>query len=241
MSGNESTRHHDLLKAFDEAHCPVCRLVLRDSQKDIFNMFQDRINKVDTHLAFRAGRGLCNAHGWQMVATKGSAITVAVMYESTVFELLKHANQIGPGASGFGRLLGGASVGAAAADKLEPTGDCILCAGMNRSEEAYLEILATQIRIEEMRRKFAESPGGLCLPHVRLLLRKLNTAQDVRWLLDLQKDKWQNLQDSLKSFIEKNEQNIPHWNMGADGDSWQRAVRYLSGDPEVFGYRRGVT
>jgi hypothetical protein len=35
-----------------------------------------------------------------------------------------------------------------------------------------------------------------------------------------------------------NEDNIPQKYIGAEGDSWQRAIAYLSGDKDIFGYRR---
>ncbi len=237
MPMNSSSRHHDLLKAFSEAGCPICKLLLRDNDRDMFNLYQDRINKVETHLQFRAGRGLCNDHAWQMAQAKGGSISVAVMYESTLLELLKHADQIKPG--GLGRLLKNGA-GSQAADALEPTGECTLCTSMNKNESYYVYIMMENIRDEALRRAMEESSAGICLPHTRMVLRALSNADDVRWLTDFQVRKWHALQDDINHFTDNVRDNIPQEQMGSEGDSWLRAVRYLSGEPGVFGLRRGV-
>lgn len=238
-SMSQSTRRHDLLKAFEQARCPVCQLVLRDMEKDLFNLYQDRINKVETHQLFRAGRGLCNAHAWQMAQAKGAAISVAVMYESTLFGLLKDSKGINMGAEGWlSRLPGRSRSGGGAADALAPSGPCLMCESMNAVEASYIDIIAENLATDELRMALGESVGGLCLPHSRMCIAQARTSDDARWLLDMQETKWRELQAQLEQFIQNNEDNIPHWQMGPEGDSWQRAVRYLSGEPEVFGYRR---
>ncbi len=236
MPMNASTRHVDLLTAFAEPGCPICKLLLRDNERDMFNLYQDRINKVETHLEFRAARGLCNDHAWQMARAKGGSVSVAVMYESTLLELLKHADGIRP--RGLGRLLG-SSAGSRAADALEPGGDCTLCTSMNQSESFYVNIIAENIRDETLRDAMQASSGGLCLPHTRMVLRDLTAAEDVRWLLDFQVGKWRALQDEITLYTDNVRDNIPNEAMGPEGDSWLRAVRYLAGEPGVFGLGRG--
>ena len=213
---------------------------LRDNERDLFNLYQDRINKVETHLLFRAARGLCNQHAWQMQQAKGAAISVAVMYESAIFELLKHTEQISlAGGGGLRGMFGGGSSAAdSAANKLETTGMCLMCDSMNKAEASYVGILAENLGQDELRTAYIESVGGVCLPHTRMVLRKLKKPKDIRWLLETQSAKWRELQAHLEQFIENNKRNIPHWEMGIEGDSWTRAVRYLSGEPQVFGYQR---
>ncbi|MCA9914715.1 MAG: hypothetical protein KC496_15285, partial [Anaerolineae bacterium] len=79
-----------------------------------------------------------------------------------------------------------------------------------------------------------------CLPHTRMVLRELSNTDDVRWLTEFQVRKWRSLQDEIKHYTDNVRDNIPHEQMGAEGDSWLRAVRYLSGEPGVFGLGRGV-
>src|SRR5688500_6841266 len=100
MPMNESTRHHDLLKAFSGDACPACALVLRDNKRDMDTLMVERINAIDTHMAFRAARGLCNAHAWNITKARGGSLSIAVMYESTMVELLKDAASIKTGSFG---------------------------------------------------------------------------------------------------------------------------------------------
>jgi hypothetical protein len=232
MPMNESTRHHDLLKAFSQDACPVCNLVIRDNKRDMDTLMVERINAIDTHLAFRAGRGLCNAHAWHITKARGGALSIAVMYESTMVELLKDASSI-KSSSSFGRFTGKGT--GDAANKLEPKGGCILCESMNKGEAAYIQIITENILDTQLQKAYEKSLGGLCLPHGRLLLRQLN-PNGLEVFMRLQLPKWESLQADLQLYMAKNEVNDT--NMGQEGDSWQRAIRYLSGEEDVFGYRR---
>jgi len=204
-------------------------------QRDMDTLMLERLNKVETHLLFRAARGLCNTHAWQIMTAKGGSLGIAVMYESTIFELLKHVEQIKPtGGSMFRRK----SAGANAADKLEATGNCLLCDSMNKTENSYVTIVAENIHDEQLVAALEASTGGVCLPHVRRVLRKLQASASAQQFLTMQVKKWRALQADIELFIQQNEDNVPQQAMGNEGDSWQRAIRYLSGDKEIFGYGR---
>ena len=235
MAMNESARHVNLLHAFDQPRCPICTMVKRDMQQDMDTLMLERINKVETHYQFRAGRGLCNAHAWQIKTAKGGSMGIAVMYDSTLLQLLKDAEQWD---SGGGGLFSRQSAGERAATQLEPSGACLLCASMNHSERAYVAIVAQNLHDDHLHAAYTASRGGVCLPHGRMVLQELTTKPNVRAFLSLQVPKWRALQADLQLFIQKNEDNIPQHEMGAEGDSWQRAIAYLSGDETVFGYRR---
>ena len=235
---NESTRHVDLLNAFDKQGCPICMMVRRDTKRDMDILMLERINKVETHLKFRDGRGLCNAHAWHIKEARGGSLSIAVMYDSTMLQLMKDLNHSG-GSGGSFRLFGGKQgAGVSLANALEPAGMCLVCEGMNKNEDAYVSIIAENVQDEKLQSAYHASEGGICLPHVRLVLRKLASQRDIDTLMALQKAKWDELQADLQLFIEKNEDNIPQSAMGKEGDSWQRAIRYLSGEEDIFGFVR---
>jgi hypothetical protein len=238
---NESTRHVDLLKAFEKPGCPVCAIVLCDMQQDMDMLMLERINKVETHLLFRAARGLCNAHAWHVMRAKGGSLGIAIMYDSTMLELMKDLAKIKPSSTGdgLGRLLGSKNnSGNNAAQRLDPSGNCLLCDQMNKNEAAYTRIIAENVTDSQLREAYRASIGGICLPHVRLILRLVSTSAHIQAFLEMQTTKWHELQADLQLFIQKNEDNIPQSAMGKEGDSWQRAIRYLSGEKDVFGYQR---
>lgn len=233
---NESTRHFDLLKAFDKPSCPICTMVMRDLKHDLDILLLERINKVPTHLAFRAGRGLCNGHAHQLIKARGGALSIAVMYESTMVEFMKDIAKVK--SSGGKRLFSKKSVGDTAADQLEPTGNCLMCDSMNKNEVSYVNIVAENVTDPQLQEAVEKSVGGVCLPHGRLVIRQLKQAHEIQAFMQLQVPKWQELQADLQKYIENNDNNVPQHEMGKEGDSWSRAIRYLSGDEHIFGYRR---
>ena len=238
MPMNESTRHADLLKAFSQPKCPVCTMVLRDLKQDLDILLLERINKVPTHLAFRAGRGLCNAHAHQLTKARGGAPAIAVMYESTMVELMKDVAKVKSSGGGLGRFMGKKSVGASASQQLEPTGACLICDIMNKNEASYVNIIAENLQDSQLIAAFEQSIGGVCLPHGRMVMSQCSQASDLQAFMGLQVPKWQELHADLQLYIKHNDENVPQHKMGKEGDSWSRSIRYLSGEEDVFGYRR---
>ncbi|MGJ3241091.1 MAG: DUF6062 family protein [Anaerolineae bacterium] len=237
MPMNESTRHVDLLKAFDAPRCPVCNLVMRDLKHDLDMLLLERINKVPTHLAFRAGRGLCNAHAHQLMQARGGAPAIAIMYESTMVEFVKDLAKSDAN-GGFGQLIGRQGKGERVADQLEPAGNCLMCDQMNKNETAFVSIIAENVSDPDLIDAYEHSIGGVCLPHARMVLRQLKRPDQIRAFRALQAPKWYALHADLKLYIKHNDENVPHHKMGPEGNSWSRAIRYLSGEADVFGYRR---
>lgn len=233
---NESTRHYDLLKAFAEPRCPICAMVMRDLKQDLDILLLERINKVPTHLAFRAGRGLCNAHAHQLMTARGGAPAIAVMYESTMVELMKDVAKVKP-EGGF-RLISKKSSGARASKQLDPTGPCLMCETMTKNETSFVNIVAENVQDRQLQDAFEESIGGVCLPHGCMVIAQLSQKADLEAFMAMQQPKWQALHDDLKLYIKHNDENLPQHKMGQEGDSWSRAIRYLSGEKDVFGYRR---
>lgn len=238
MPMNESTRHNDLLKAFAEPKCPICAMVLRDLKQDLDILLLERINKVPTHEAFRAGRGLCNAHAHQLTKARGGAPAIAVMYESTMVEFMKDLAKVKASGGGLNRFIGKKSLGVIASNQLEPTGACLICDIMNKNEASYVNIVAENVQDAQLMEAFEKSVGGVCLPHGRMVMAECSQADDLQAFMSLQVPKWQDLHADLKLYIKHNDENVPQHKMGKEGDSWSRSIRYLSGEDNVFGYRR---
>jgi hypothetical protein len=113
----------------------------------------------------------------------------------------------------------------------------MLCEVMNKTERAYIAILVENMQETQLQEAFAASTGGLCLPHARMVMQQCD-AEKLRIFMQLQAICWQQIQAEIQLFIQHNKENVPVEQMGPERDSWQRAVRYLCGDAEIFGYRR---
>jgi hypothetical protein len=232
--------YFDLVETFPKPGCAVCNLVLRDVDHFLDSLLYERVNEPDSHRAFRARRGLCNEHAWQLIRYKGGALGIAILYNATLDEVLKVVEQVPmamPTApSGIGRFLNSStdSAGLSLAERLEPTLPCPACELRNGSERGYVRVLSEYIEDTRLQEAYRAS-DGLCLPHFRQVLRLLKTAERFRLLVSVQSAIWRKLKADLNEFMEKNDHRRAHEAMGAEGDSWQRAARRMAGEKGVFG------
>src|SRR2546429_8463381 len=85
--------YFELIEAFPDSGCAICRLVLRDVDHLLDSLLYEHINDPDIQRRYRASRGLCNEHSWQLVRHKGNSLGIAILYGAVIDELLKIAEQ----------------------------------------------------------------------------------------------------------------------------------------------------
>ncbi len=180
---------------------------------------------------------MCNEHSWQLTQYKGGALGVAILYRAVVDEAMKITAQAPTEASpsgGLARLFGSSNApGEGLAKRLEPTGECLACEALIRSEKSYVETLSTSIQDAKLRDTYRSS-AGLCLPHFRQVLSRTDQAP---LFITIQTEIWTRLKVELTEFIDKMDHQRAHEKMGAEGDSWQRAIGQMAGAKGVFGLR----
>jgi hypothetical protein len=222
---------YDLIEAFAEPGCGVCTLVQRDVGHFIDAQLYEFVNTPETHTAFREGRGLCAIHSAQLSDYGASVLGIAILQAAVLDELLNTVEASGGVVrSGLGRLRGGRS---GLADALEPVGECIACAALERSEHSHLWALVNHLDDARLREAYAAS-DGLCLPHFRMALR----AGKADPLTSIQTDIWRRLKGQLEEFARKYDVTHADEAMRAEeGDSWRRALTSAAGMPTVFGLR----
>lgn len=231
MSSN--THYADLIEAMAQPHCPVCRLVQRDVARYINSLLYEYVNDYDTNAGFRAGRGLCGTHSWQMHETRGSALGVAILFHAALDEVLRvDLDNTSRGNGGLGGLLGRSKT----PKDLDPTGPCMVCAYQRRAERLHIELLADHIAASDLAEAFAAS-DGLCLPHFQGTLERMGNRSGRTEFVRVQREIWLNLREELELFIRKNDVNYQGEGFGPEGDSWRRAIRLLAGEDGVFGLR----
>ncbi len=232
--------YFDLVETFPTPGCVVCNLVLRDVDHFLDLLLYERVNEPDSHRAFRARRGLCNEHAWQLTRYKGGALGIAILYNATLDEVLNIVEQVPvamPTApSGIRRFRNGGadSAGPALAERLEPAMPCLACELRNGSERSYVRVLSEYVDDTQLQDAYRASEG-LCLPHFRQVLRLVTNPEQLQLFANIQATIWRKLKADLNEFIEKNDHRRAHEPMGAEGDSWQRAVRRMAGEKGVFG------
>jgi hypothetical protein len=233
--------YHDLGEKFIEPGCAICNLLRRDVNHYIDTLLYEFTLDLDVNKAFRAARGLCNEHGNQLLAHKGSSLSVAILYQAIVGDLLKIIEQEAEEPATqpvFARLMK-ADAGNALSAWLGPSRSCMACDMLDEAEKRYVQALSEHIGDESLRAKFEQSEG-LCLGHFRQTLRQTRSQAAYQSLLSIQRSIWVRLRAELDEFIAKNDYQRTD-PMGAEGDSWSRAARRIAGEKGIFGLHRQNT
>jgi hypothetical protein len=228
--------YHDLLDAFAESGCPVCRLLHADGERFLDLFFHENVMDFGVQAHIRAARLMCNPHAWQLLTFRGRATDTAVLTDIVLYDLLELLQGANPAERAM-RTLRGKRAGDTVADSLEPTQPCICCAHVDRMEHNYIDTIAAYFGEADMQEAYRVSEG-LCLPHFRLFLRQLRDPALTKTALEVQMNLWRLLKGELELFLERTRPGNEDEIIGAEADSWRRAVRQLVGERDVFGLRR---
>ncbi|MBN8635872.1 MAG: hypothetical protein J0M07_11160 [Anaerolineae bacterium] len=223
----------DLLDRFGRRGCVVCGLLHSAENHYIDSLLYEYSNDPGVHDKFRHGRGLCNHHSWMLTHHHGYALGVSILFEAVldeVLDLLDSENATVPISrleTAVGGWLGGKGP-TKLADKLEPETPCLACVSLCTSENQYVETLATYWNDTALQRAYQQS-SGLCLPHFRDVLRRIADPKDRAYLVEVQRAKWEALKGELNQFQLKSAFNYVGEPLGAEADSWRRAVASMTG------------
>jgi hypothetical protein len=226
----KSFAYYDLTEAFGESGCAVCRLIQRDVARLLDSILYEYVTDRGIQARFRASRGLCGRHGWEL-SRNDNALGIAILYEQSLHELLTLLDSPPPAEKarrGLGRLFS-ASSGAALAESLEPSKQCLACETQATNEAACIRALADDLSDEAMLAAFKTS-DGLCVEHFRQALRATTDPLRAAHLTEIQRDIWMRLRADLLEFMRKSDYNHADEAMGPEADSWLRAVARLSGE-----------
>jgi hypothetical protein len=221
--------YYDVLERLERPGCPICALVLHAEQQYRESLLYEFSLDEGVHRAFRQGRGLCNHHSWQLVHQHSYSMGVAALFGSALDEVLEKMASPIPSAPGLGIAQWlHHSLNYRLADRLEPEEPCMLCVNVQETESRYVQTFADYWSMAALQTAFRAS-DGLCLPHLRDVLRRLDTASARQQLVDIQRAKWRALQSQLTQFQIKSAFNYVGEPMGAEADSWKRAVARVTG------------
>jgi hypothetical protein len=216
-----SARAHQLLQAFEQPGCPLCRLVAESVHAHLGSLVYEYANEPATHFAVRDARGFCAAHAWHALdQINASALGIALLYEGLVRNLLKDMGEIKAG-SGRRQV-------AAASEALKPRASCPVCLHRATVEAHLLHSLFDHLDQAAFTEGFGAS-AGLCLPHLRAALDSRASAPAKARLLALQQAIWWRLQGELAEYIRKSDYQFAGEELGAEADSPRRAIASLSG------------
>jgi hypothetical protein len=232
--------YYDLIETFPKSGCAVCNLLIRNVSRLLESILYEYVVDRGTQATFRASRGLCSEHSWQMVVM-GNALGIATLHEvvlDEVMTIIQRETANGTAQKGRGWLRFAEAPYSALAASLEPAKPCLVCTMMNTREAEYVSVLGEHVHDERMRASFRGSEG-LCLEHFRQILRHTRDADNARTIVAIQLDIWERLQHELNEFMRKQNAEYADEKIGAEATSWQRVVARLAGEKSVFTARRG--
>ncbi len=206
-----------------EPGCPLCRLVARDEKTFLDMLTYERMIDIPTREALQKARGMCTRHAQDWRALKGSALPIALVYHVAVKDLLRDTESP-PGRGVFRKPVTGAQVAA----QLAPTGPCPVCVLGEETAARYGAVLLNDIKEPEVQAALAQA-GGLCIPHLRFVLARAGLSGKGPELLEVHRRIWIALQGELEEFLRKNDYRFVDEPMGAERDSWLRALYLLAG------------
>lgn len=243
---SRSVSHFELLDAFHEEGCPVCRLLLKWGRSYLDSLFYEYVNDVGIRCRLRESHGFCNPHAWMAVAIDHSQSGVAIIYEHLLndqigaFQRLLHS--IRP-RFWWGRL----KAKWLRLDREPPlfalrsrTSPCPACERLDRFLEPDLtDTLLSCLSDPKFTDGFRAS-FGLCLPHLHNALVTGKDHPNLPVLVDLQLQKFRALRGELGEYIRKLDYRFMAEPRGDEKTAWRRAIELFVGKPEVFGPDRGT-
>lgn len=227
--------YYNLLEAFAEEGCAVCRVLAASTERFILYLLADRVLDGTTLYQLRARRGLCNYHISILIQRKGIVLPLAIFYKAAMDELAEIMNQMSV-PSGNHRLSDWLHRhnNSTLADRLEPTTLCLICANMQEEEAALLDILCEYVTSTPMRETYQAS-AGLCLPHLIQALRTGLDSGAAEVLIAKQKAVWNEGAAELEQFIAILNFSRRGEPMGHESGSLLRAIEWTGGLGGLFG------
>lgn len=235
--------YFELIETFPKSGCAMCNLLRRDVDRAIDGMVYGFMDTQEMRDAFSQARGLCSEHGWQLKQNKfGNVLGISKLYAATLGEVLSIIEatpvQDAP-QSRLERLLNGERRNSAnpLADQLEPAGRCMVCERIDEREADYAAMFDQFMTETRFQQTFEES-DGLCLPHLRTVLRRMSDPARIETLLSIQTRMWTELKAQVEAFAAK--QNYEHIDelTEDEGESWVRAIAQMGGERSLFGLHR---
>jgi len=233
---------YDMRDALSLPGCPVCRLKAEYVEQFIDNLLYEKVNDPGLRDRIRQARGFCHEHAWGL-ARRGAALGVAIILRDVLEELQRHitTNLLEAASPSPGRLhrsLSKRRAKAAATQLfavLGPQEPCMICALASEAERGYLGALRERLLGDEGLLALYVNSDGLCLPHFRQAIARVDDPAVFRALVEAQHAIWDRLDQRLSEAIRKSDYRFSHEPSGDEAGSWLRAIAALAGEPR----RRG--
>jgi hypothetical protein len=220
---------HDLIEAFDQPGCPVCRLATEAVDAYLTSVCYEQVNDLDLREQLRSvGGGFCRSHAERFLQQRHGQLAAAIVYRDVLSTARKRiVTSAGQRPlSKLAALLGGRR------GRHETTSGprCPGCEVEQDAERRYLGVLVSRLRDERILERYRAN-DGLCVPHLGRALESDDAG--ARILADAANDMLTALVGELDEYIRKHDYRFQQpFQTGAwDGgeDTPERAVERAVG------------
>ena len=237
MAETPSFSYHNVIQACAEPGCPLCRLSEKSVTLYLSALMYELVTDPDSRDTIRASLGFCNPHAYHLLTMTGSALGTGIIYRDLVNTIIKQLE-----AGAFSPPRGAplhrvaealnrqrpAAASEAMVQALTPQTPCPVCVQQEKMDTIALTAMVDGLGDEALQAALRAS-SGLCLPHLRRALQAVRGPAAFDTLLNIARDRYTALRAELDEFIRKNDYRYNHESMGAEGDSWKRAVWQMVG------------
>ncbi len=228
--------YFDILENLARGLCPACELVRQKPLHYIDHALYGLVTDPGAQNLFAETGGYCRRHAAMLLAIPwGSALGVAILYRRLVEDAASNLK------AERGDLLPRVKRGGISFHPFSPKGpkdpttrkenpDCLACKVEREAEQGVLHTLVDTLRAGDGRMTGAvEGNEGFCLYHLDLALEMDAGANGNALLRRHGLRRAERLLAELAEFIRKSDYRFTREQMGGEGDSWTRAVAWVTG------------
>jgi hypothetical protein len=242
---------YDLFLALRQAGCPICRLTAHAVDHYFDAMSYENVNDIELRAQLRAAQGWCAVHGRQWLGQR-DALGTAIIYKDvldtarrTLLQAAGLTAEAQEPEARFGRLRGlmgggsGPRPGAQVARALEPDGGCAACAVADGAERGFCGAFVGGLTYPVFLEAYRRHPNGICLPHLRAVLRLAQEPEHVQTLVQIEAEHLARTRAALAEVIPNNEERFRPEPRGDDVRAPAQAVEQAAGSiPNSTGRHR---
>ena len=161
-----SRTYFDLIEAFKQPDCAVCRLIDDAVYQYIDIFIYENITNVARRQEIREARLFCSLHTTKFMSGYGRLISLATLEQDVLNDVLRSASRVLANPLPKHWRVTGFLRGASRALRrvIRPTRNCTLCDYEHSMERVMLGTLIQFIDEPDIRASF-EGSAGLCMPH----------------------------------------------------------------------------
>jgi len=226
MAARKPRRHageHDLIEAFGQPGCPVCRLSTEAVDAYLTSVCYEQVNDLDLREQLRTAGGFCRSHAERFIKQRLGQLAAAIVYRD-VLNTARKRLAAGNGFTGRSKL--SALFGVRGRRDSRSLPPCPGCEAEAEAEGRYLAVLRNRLTDSTVRAKY-QAGDGLCLPHID---QALQTDDDgARALAEASVEMLGTIVADLDEYIRKHDYRFTSEVWDGGEDTPERAVERAVG------------